>query len=160
MSSAEITNLSLCCVIPVHSQDMSVTDQLLEVARSSKTALMQLSDNSPNLLPMTCLHLMAVSALLSRCPHPSQDQWSALAVSKKQGKKNKGEGLKQTMVKAVQVFHEGLEGVLDNGASSFQEWRQAGFSEEKRSKRKADFGRASFCELVVSVFTLLNEVLF
>ena len=160
MSSAEITNLSFCCVIPVHSQDMSVTDQLLEVARSSQTALMQLSDNNPNLLPMTCLHLMAVSALLSRCPHPSQDQWSALAVSKKQGKKSKGEGLKQTMVKAVQVFHEGLEGVLDNEASSFQEWRQAGFSEEERSKRKADFGRASFCELVVNVYTLLNEVLF
>ena len=136
-----------------------MTEQLLEVAKKCTSALMQLCDDNINLLPMTCLHLMTVSALLSRCPRPSQDQWSNLGISKKQSKKKSGEGLKHMMVKAVQAFHDGLEGVLDK-ASSFQQWSQAGFSQEEWSKRKGDFSRASFCELVVNIFTILNEVVF
>lgn len=134
-----------------------MTEQLLEVAKGSLSALMKLGHDSVNLLPMTCLHLMTVSALLSRCPRPSQDQWSNLGISKKQSKKENGEGLKHMMVNAVQAFHEHLEGVSDK-ASSFQQWSQAGFSEGERSKRMEDFSRASFCEVIVIIFTILSEV--
>ena len=147
-------------VFSVLSQDCSVTAQLVEVATSSQSALLQLCDDSANLLPMTCLHLTAVSALLSRCPPPSPDQLSVLGAGRKQAKRKAGgEGLRQAAVKALQAFHEGVEGVLDKAGSS-QEWSQARFSEGERARRKGDFARASFCQLVVSVFTILNEVLF
>ena len=150
------------CLSLLNSQDLSVTEQLLEVAKDSLSALMELGHDSVSLLPMTCLHLMTVSALLSRCPRPSQDQWSELDNIKKQTKEKTGQGLKHMMVKAVWAFYEGLKGALKK-ASSQQVWSQTGFSQGEfsqgeRSKKKGDFSRASFCELIVINFTILNEV--
>ncbi|KAL8590601.1 hypothetical protein ACOMHN_011037 [Nucella lapillus] len=143
-----------------NSQDITVRDQLLQVASISKDVILEMGDNSLNLLPMLTLHFMTLSALLSRCPQPTQDDFKQLAISKKQSKKRGGgtDGRKHMVLKTLQVFHENLDDLLDQ-AGSLQEWGHLALSQMPREKRRMLFARGeNFCEMVVGVFSLLNEV--
>ena len=98
---------------------------------------------------------MTVSALFSRCPLPSAQQLATLTPSKKQAKKRNGQSLKQNVLAAVHLFYHALEDVRE---TMNVDWGRAGFGKAEMADRKAGFSRASFRELVVSVFTLLSDV--
>ncbi|XP_076457847.1 uncharacterized protein LOC143291709 isoform X1 [Babylonia areolata] len=137
------------------SQDSTMRDQLLEVDTITKAVILDLVSDSPDLLPMLTLHLMTLSAITSRCPKPQSHQYAlGKAMSKPKGG---SEGRKQVVLRVVHAFHEGVDKAMDQ-AGSFRDLAQGLLQHTDRGKWKTVFARASFCETVVNIFSLLNEV--
>lgn len=123
----------------------------------TQTTILEQDDDNTILYELACLHLMAASALLTRCPKPKEDQCKSFLLSPKQLKMHAIGGAKSTVLKALQVFYEHFKDQMER-SSCFPVWSNLDWTDKSRKARKEAHQRASFCELVVYAFTFLNEV--
>ena len=127
------------------------------MVRLTQTTILEQDDDNADLYELACLHLMAASALLTRCPKPQEPQCRPFLLSSKQLKAHACGGAKRAVLQALQVFYEHFKDQLEK-SSRFPVWSNLEWTDKARKARKEAQQKASFCELVVFAFTFLNEV--
>ena len=138
-------------------KEPSLTEELLTVVQLTQMTILELDGDNAVVYELACLHLMAASALLTRCPKPQEAQCKPFLLSSKQLKAHACGSAKRAVLQALQVFYEHFNDQLEK-SSRFPVWSNLEWTDKARKARKEEQQKASFCELVVFAFTFLNEV--
>ncbi|KAL8591702.1 hypothetical protein ACOMHN_061794 [Nucella lapillus] len=142
------------------SHDRKLTAELVCVGRQCRWVMGEVGEEHSHFLLAFSLFLLVFSAVDSRCPPPTVQQWSVLTGLRtdKMKKRKKEEEERQEeqeegeeeeeeegqMPALLSVLLEGSEGGRREMVDRVRhQWRNASFSDDERAKRKAQFARAS-----------------
>lgn len=137
----------------INSQDKSLTKELVDVAERTQQALAKLNDDDEQVLSMASLHLMAVSAIFTRCEKPDLELCSSFILSPKSNKKVASGWMKQTVFKFLKQFYDHFKDEVKE-LSSPPSWTDIVTASPEQDKSS----RTSCFKLVMCAFSILNEV--